>query len=156
MYNTVFISLFLMFLVCGCDPIGLRRVDLQFHSPGLEGSRISVDSPDIQESLKILDSVLVRHGLQVAQKQPGYIRVYTLAHVPAKIDSVIYSSPISCRFPLTSTGIEVTFGEPGFLAANPLAERLLKDVRAAFIKRYGKQQVRSHRFGGRNTDGTQP
>jgi hypothetical protein len=109
-----------------------------------------VDSPDTQEALTVLDTVVVQHGFHLATPEPGYIRVYTLSRPPMTVDGRVYSRTLPCRVRLVSTGLEVTFGNYGLLGANPEAESLFDDVRTAFIKRYGKQNVKSHRFGTPN------
>ena len=145
----LFISfLVVAMLVCGCDPAGLRRVQLQLRAPNAGGtSTIAVDSPDTQEALQILDAVVVRHGFHLADTESGYIRVYSLARPPVAVDGRVYTRSIPCRVRLTSTGLLVTFGEFGFLVTGTDAESLFVDVRNAFIKKYGKKNVRSHRFG---------
>ena len=144
-----FISvLILATLVCGCDPAGLRRVHLQLRAPNAgDASTIAVDSPDTQEALQILDAVVVRHGFHLADTESGYIRVYSLARPPVTVDGRVYTRSIPCRVRLTSTGLLVTFGEFGFLATSPEAASLFGNTRDAFIKRYGKKNVRNHRFG---------
>jgi hypothetical protein len=133
-------------LVLGCDSVGLRRVQLQLRTSPAQSGSIAVDSSDIQEALQILDAVVLQHGFHLAvdntsQSEHGYIRVYTPSRPRVTVDGRVYTPTIPCRVKLTSTGIEVTFGEYGFLAANPKAERLFVDVRTAFIKRYGKKNV---------------
>jgi hypothetical protein len=145
---SVFIwSLIIAVLACGCDPVGLRRVQLQLLPPTAKDSSITVDSPDTQEALHILDAVVVQHGFHLAESQPGFVRVYSLSRPPVTVDGRVYTRSIPCRVRLTHTGLLVTFGEVGLLGANPEAESLFVDARAAFIKRYGKKNVTSHRFG---------
>src|SRR5437879_9702290 len=87
------ICILVALLTAGCDPAGLRRVQLQLtNAPALSG-RISVHSPAVQEALKILDTVVTRHGFQVRtnysnQNAHGYIRLYSMdapAQQPATI-----------------------------------------------------------------------
>jgi len=134
-------------LFCACDPGGLRRVQLQLRAPATSGTNIAVGSPDVQEALQTLDAVAVRHGFYLGESESGDIRAYSLHRPPVTVDGRVYTRSIHCRVRLTSTGLLVTFGEFGFLASNPEAEGLFVDVRDAFIKRYGKKNVRSHRFG---------
>jgi hypothetical protein len=145
----LFIStLVIAILVCGCDPVGLRRVQLQLRAPKAENSStITVDSRDTQEALQILDAVVVRHSFHLTDTDRGYVRVYSLARPSVTVDGRVYTRSIPCRVRLTSTGLVVTFGEFGFLATSPEAESLFADTRDAFIKRYGKKNVWSHRFG---------
>ncbi len=139
--------LFALF-VCGCDPAGIRRVKLQLH-PAIVGNNtnsISVDAPDVQEALAVLDKVVIEHGLHQTDGEPGYVRVYC-------IEGPLYSgnthiSKFFCRVRLMPSGIEVTFGNIGFLAGQPaIAEKLFRDVRSTFIKKYGKKNVKSHELG---------
>ena len=149
MRTIVFISSLIMaMLVCGCDPGGLRRVQLQLPAPNSGGtSAITVDSTDTQEALQILDAVAIRHGFHLAETEVGCIRVYSLAQPPVTVDGHVYTRSVPCRTRLASSGILVTFGEFGFLRKKTEAESLFVDVRDSFIKRYGKKNVRSHRFG---------
>src|SRR4051812_33753511 len=125
--------LILATFVCGCDPAGLRRIQLQLRAPNAENtSAIAVDSPDTQEALQILDAVVVRHGFHLAETESGYIRVYSVARPPETVDGRAYTRSIPCRVRLTSTGLLVTFGEFGFLATSPEAASLFVDTRHAF------------------------
>jgi hypothetical protein len=130
--------------VCGCDPGGLRRVDLDLASPPSQDNIIAVDSPDAQKALQFLDLVVAKRGWHLAETEAGYVRVYSLNYPKV---SEAYTHTTHCRVMLTSNGFHVTFGEPGFLGGDPEAESLFVDVRNAFIKRYGKEHIRSHRLG---------
>src|SRR5262245_10180963 len=112
-------SLVLPAVLCGCDPGGLRRVQLQLRTPASTNSEITVDSADAKEALKILDSVVTQQGFHLTQTTNGYIRAYSLSRPPVTVDGRVYSRDIPCRARLTSTGILVTFGEFGFLASCP-------------------------------------
>jgi hypothetical protein len=121
-------------------------------APATRSSSIAVDSPDTQEALQILDAIAVQHGFHLvtdysSQREHWYARVYLLTRPPVTFDGQVYTRTIPCRARMTSTGVEVTFGEFGFLAGNPEAESLFVDVRDAFIKRYGKKNIKSHRWG---------
>lgn len=115
----------------GCDPGGLRRVQLQLRNPPLDNSSISLDSPDTKEALQILDSVFVRQGFALTedftnQLEHGYIRLYSKKITNASDSGQNYTWTLSCRVKLTSTGIFVTFGEPGLLFGNTPARRSTK------------------------------
>jgi len=135
-------------LVAGCDPGGLRRIQLQLTHPNVQNGSITVDSSETQEALQILDAVTARHGFQRIEDQAGHIRTYSFNQQQVMKDGQTTPRSIPCRAWLTSSCLEVTFGDYGFLAANPEAESLFDDVRAAFIARFGKEKVRSHRLGG--------
>lgn len=146
---TIFLSFLLSLFVCGCDPIGLRRVQLQLSAPvpgDNTNSTLSVDSPDVEEALGILDKVAIQHGLHRTNNEPGYIRVYRINGPPETHNGDVYTWTLPCRVKLTSAGLLVTFGNPGFLGGQVGAEDLFVDVRTTFIKRYGKKHVRSHKF----------
>ena len=139
-------------LVSGCDPGGLRRVQLNLRTAPIQGGSVALDSPDIQDALKFLDSVVTNHNFYLStdlpdKSSPGSVRVYSFSRPPVTVDGHVYTRNIPCHVRLTSNGLDVTFGEFGFLAGNPEAESLFVDVRTAFIKRYGKKNVRSHKFG---------
>jgi hypothetical protein len=137
------ICILVALLAVGCDPAGLRRVQLQLTSgPALSGS-ISVDSPAVQEALKIVDTVVTQHGFQVTtnyshQNKHGYIRLYSM-DAPAQ-----QPATIPCYVWLTSTGVRVEFGEFSFAYTYHAADAAFNDTSAALIKRYGKKNVRSH------------
>lgn len=139
---TILTAFFLAAVVCGCDATGLRRVDLWLPARTSERSGITVDSPDIQAALQILDNVAVQHGFHRAETESGCIHVY--AHPPVRVKGRVYPAAIPCRVSLTATGLEVSFGEFGLLPDNPLAAGLFTDVRTAFIQRFGRHCVRSH------------
>jgi hypothetical protein len=139
-------------IVTGCDPGGLRRVQLQLRNPPLDNSSITVESPDTKEALQILDSVFVRHGFALTEDYPDqrehdYIRLYTKKISNTSDDGHNFTWTLSCHVKLTSTGLFVRFGEPGLLLGNPQAEEVYEDVRSTLIKRYGKRFVKSHVFG---------
>ena len=95
MRASAFIALFLAVLVCGCDPAGLRRVQLQLRAPSAESSTIAVDSPDTQEALQILDTVVLHHGFHLAESASGSVRVYSLSRPPVTVDGRAYTRSIS-------------------------------------------------------------
>ncbi len=135
-------------LFCGCDSAGLPRVQLQLRTPPTQNSIIALDSPDALEALQIVDAVVVKHGFNLAETEPGFIRVYSLRRPPVTVDGRIYTRNIPCRVRLTSNGLFVTFGEFGLLAGQPAeVGSLFADVRSALIKRYGNKNVRSNELG---------
>jgi len=143
-----FICLLIVALVSGCDPTGLRRVQLQLYPANTQTSTIAVDAPDVQEALQIIDAVVVRHGFHPAsQSEQGFIRVYLLSRPPVTVSGRVYSRTLPCRVRFTATGLEVTFGNYGLLGGNPEAASLFDDVRKALIERYGKKNIKSHVFG---------
>src|ERR1039458_5747864 len=114
MRSLPFISLLIAALVSGCDPTGLRRVQLQLYPANAQTSSIAVDAPDVQEALQIIDAVVLRHGFQPAnQSEQGFIRVYLLSRPPVTVDGRVYSRTLPCRVRLTTSGLEVTFGNYG-------------------------------------------
>jgi hypothetical protein len=143
-----FICLLCAVLVSGCDPTGLRRVQLQLYPSNVQASSIAVDAPDVQEALQIIDAVVLRHSFHPAsQSEQGFVRVYLLSRPPVTVDGRVYSRTLPCRVRLTATGLEVTFGNYGLLGANPEAASLFDDVSTVLIKRYGKKNIKSHVFG---------
>jgi hypothetical protein len=140
-------------LLVGCDPIGLRRVQLRLPSPPTDSGTIAVDQTDVREALAILDTVVTARGFRLTPEQSDnhYIRVYVLSRPPVTVEGRSYPRDIPIRVIKTATGIEVSFGELGFLATTPEAAVLAcADVRAAFVKKYGKKRVRTKRFGPTN------
>jgi hypothetical protein len=102
-----------------------------------------VDSPDVQEALEILDTVVTQHGFQVKtnysdQKTHGYVRLYSM-DAPAQ-----QPATIPCYVRLTATGVRVEFGDLSFAYTYRAADAAFNDTSAALIKRYGKKNVRSH------------
>jgi len=135
-------------LVCGCDPTGLRRIELRLHAPTSESNSIALDSPQNADALKILDDITLRHGFHPSDSEAGYIRVYSFDRPSVEVNGQMRSRVIHCRVQPASPGLLVTFGEYGFLASAPNEEvDLFNDVRAAFIQRYGERNVRSHLLG---------
>lgn len=135
---------------CGCDPGGLRRVQLRLPAAVTgHSSQIAVDSPDVQQAFLLLDSVICRHGYVPMPGTNGCIRLY----VAKEVDANGRECDHHCRVWPTSTGLLVTFGEPGFLAADPGAEDLFVMVREALIKKYGKRTSRATDLGGLNPQG---
>jgi hypothetical protein len=94
----------------------------------------------VQEALRILDGVVVPLGFEPIPEQPTntYIRVYMLSQVPIRVSR-------------TQTGIEVSFGEIGFLASTPKpVVRAFEQTRAAFVTRFGRKNVSTKTFGSAN------
>jgi hypothetical protein len=136
----------------GCDPGGLRRVQLQLRNPPADKSTIAVDSPDTKEALQILDAVFTRNEYELTEDHPdqlssGYLRLYSKQISITSDDGHIYVRTIPCHVKLTPTGIFVTFGEPSFVGSYWQADDVYKDVSSTFRKRYGKKSVKSHRVG---------
>ncbi len=148
MRTTYFIYLLMAILVSGCDPTGLRRVEVQLYPANVQVSSITVGAPDVQEALQIIDAVVLRHDFHlVSQSGEGYVRIYSFSLPPVMVGDQSYARSIPCRVRLTPVGLEVTFDYYGFLAANPQAEDLFEDVRKILIKRYGKQNIKSYKSG---------
>jgi hypothetical protein len=150
MRTTIFLALMIVaVLVCGCDPVGLRRIELRLHAPATESTdSIAVDSPQTEEALQILNTVALQHGFNPAGPEKGYLRVYSYDRPAVTIEGQVFQPTIPCRVELTRTGLLVTFGGYGFVAAAPDEEvSLFADVRAAFRQRYEAKNVRSHVLG---------
>lgn len=133
--------------VCGCDPIGLRRIELSLTRRGLEKTSIAVDSPEVLDALKIFDRVAAEHGFRPGENRDGYIRVY-LFHSPAITNDygMVFVRTVRSDVQMADTVLFATFGTPGFLGTDPEAERLFVDVRRELVRRYGKNNVESHVF----------
>jgi len=139
----VVISVLVVVVVAGCDPGGLRRVRLRLPEPPDNSGTVIVHQPDVQEALWILDGVVVPLGFEPIPDQSTntYIRVYMLSQVPIHVSRA-------------QTGIEVSFGEVGFLASTPKpAVRAFEQTRAAFVTRFGRKNVSTKTFGSANKDG---
>lgn len=140
MRTLAIICVFLAVAVCGCDPIATARVRLQLRPPQQADVRVTVDAPDTREALAIVDSVVTRHGFQrthdyVNQDEHGFIRRYSL--------SVASDRPrIACQIELSTTGMEVRFGEFGVWRSSTGAKSAAADVRVALIEKYGENRVR--------------
>ncbi len=137
-------------LLAGCDPGGLRRVQLRLPPTRTESSSIAVDQPDVQEALRILDAVVMPLGFQLSPEplDHGYIRVYKLSHPPATMD---HARAVPIRVTKTPTGIEVSFGDFGLLGGTPEpVVRAFKGARIAFVTKYGYQNVKTKTFGSSN------
>lgn len=140
-------------LLVGCDPAGLRRVQLRLPPTPTESGTLAIDQPNVREALGIIDTVVIPLGFRLGPEQPDhtYIRVYMLSRPPTTVEVRSYPRDIPVRVSKTPTGTEVAFGEFGFLGGTPeVAVRAFKDVRAAFIKKYGNKQVRTKTFGSAN------
>lgn len=136
----VVISALMVVAATGCDPGGLRRVRLRLPEPSDNSATLAVYHPDVQEALRILDGVVVPLGFKPIPDQPTntYIRIYMLSQVPIRVSR-------------TQTGIEVSFGELGFLASTPKpAVRAFEQTRAAFVARFGRKNVSTKTFGSAN------
>jgi hypothetical protein len=140
-------------LISGCDPTGLRQVQLQLqYPPTSEAATISLDSPNTQQALQVLDEIVVHHGFRLVanysnQSEHGYIRVYTFSFPPTMIDGQSFTRTIPIHVRLTNTGLNLTFGELGFLGGNSNAESVFVDVRSTFERKYGNSNVKSNRSG---------
>ena len=149
----VVISLFGAIFLVGCDPAGLRRVRVRLPQPTHDSAAIVIGQQDLLEALRVLDAVVEPIGFKAASEQStnGYIKVYTLSRLPANVDGRSYSRDVPIRVSQTATGIEVTFGEFGFLGGTPgPAVRAFKDARAAFVSKYGRKNVKTKNFGSAN------
>jgi len=153
MRGLVVISLVAAVFVVGCDPGGLRRVRVQLPQPTSDSGAIVLHQPDVQEALRVLDGVVEPIGFKATPEQctNGYIRVYVLSRPPAIVDGRSYPRDVPIRVTQTSAGIEVAFGEFGFLAGTPEpAVRAFKHARAAFANKYGSKNVKTKTFGAAN------
>jgi hypothetical protein len=127
-------------VVAGCDPGGLRRVRLRLPEQPDNSGTLVVHQPDVQEALRILDGVVVTLGFEPIPDQPSntYVRVYMLGEIPIRVSR-------------TQTGIEVSFGEVGFLASTPKpVVQAFERTRAAFVSRFGRNNVSTKTFGSAN------
>jgi|ERR1044071_1288551 hypothetical protein len=149
----VAISLVTAFFFAGCDPVGLRRVRVRLPQPTNDSGTIVVRQQDVQEALRVLDTVVEPLGFKAAPEQStsGYIRVYILSGSPVTVDGRSYPRDAPIRVTQTPAGIEAAFGEPGFLGGTPEpAVRAFKDARAAFVRRYGSKNVKTKTFESAN------
>jgi hypothetical protein len=149
----VVISLVMMVLVAGCDPVGLRRVRVQLAQPSNDSGTLVIQQPDVQEALQVLETVVEPLGFKAVPEQStnGYIRVYMLSRPPVTVDGRSYSRDVPIRVTQTPSGVEIAFGEFGFLGGTPEpAVRAFKDARAAFVSRYGSKNVKTKTFGSAN------
>ena len=140
-------------LLTGCDPAGLRRVQLRLTQPSNDSSTIAVTQQDPQEALRLLETVVVPLGFKTTPEQSddNYIAVYVLSRPPAIVEGRSYSRDVPISVSKTPTGIEVAFGQFGFLATTPEpAVRAFKDTRTAFVKRFGSKHVKTKTFGSPN------
>jgi len=139
----IVISVLMVVVVAGCDPGGLRRVRLSLPEPPDNSGTLVVHQPEVHEALRILDGVVVPLGFEPIPDQPTktYIRVYMLSQVPIRVSR-------------TKAGIEVSFGEVGFLASTPKpVMRAFEQTRAAFVARFGRKNVSTKTFGSANPQG---
>jgi hypothetical protein len=149
----VVISIVMAVFLAGCDPAGLRRVRVQLPQPTNDSGTIVIHQPDVQEALRVLDTIVEPLGFKAIPEKStnGYIRVYMLSRPPVMVDGRSYSRDVPIRVTQTPTGIEVAFGEFGFLAATPEpAVQAFKGARAAFVSRYGSKNVKTKTFGSAN------
>jgi hypothetical protein len=149
----VVIWLVMMVLVTGCDPAGLRRVRVQLAQPSNDSVTIVIHQPDVQEALRVLDTVVAPLGFKAVTEQStnGCIRVYMLSRPPVTVDGRSYSRDVPIRVTQTPSGVEIAFGEFGFLGGTPEPEvRAFKYARAAFVRRYGSKNVKTMTFGSAN------
>ena len=152
----VIIPLLTAVVLAGCDPGGLRRVQVRLAQPPNDGGTIVLNQPDVRQAVRVLDKIAEPLGFKVAPEQAtnGYIQVYMLSRPPAIVDGRSYPRDVRIRITTIPTGIEVAFGEFGFLASTPEpAVRAFKDARAAFISRYGSRNVKTRTFGSANQQG---
>lgn len=148
--RSVVILLVTSVLLAGCDPGGSRRVRVRLHQAASGSQAIAVTHQDLQEALRVLDTVVEPLGFKSAPEQSSndYICVYTFNPPPVTVGKRSYSRDVSIRVSETPLGIEVAFGDFGFLASTPEpAVRAFKDARAAFISRYGSKNVKTKTFG---------
>lgn len=153
MRSIVIISVFTIALLTGCDPGGLRRVQLRLPLATKDSSTIEVTQQDLQEALRILEAVVGPLGFESTpeEQNDNYVKVYMLSRPPVTVDGRSYSKDVPIRVSKTLTGIEVAFGHFGFLATTPEpAVRAFKDTRTAFVKRFGSKHVRTKTFGSPN------
>lgn len=118
-------------LLVGCDPAGLRRVQLRLPPTPSESSTIAIDQPDVREALGIIDTAVIPLGFRLSPEQPdhNYIRVYMLSRPPATVEVRSYTRDIPIRVTKTPTGTEIAFGEFGFLGGTPeVVVRAFRDV----------------------------
>jgi hypothetical protein len=137
-------------LLAGCDPVGLRRVQLSLVNPPEHSGTIELHQQEVQEALGVLDAVVEPLGFKTIREQPtnAYVRVYMLSRPPVVVDGRTYSRDVPIRVRKTATGIEVAFGEFGLLGGTPEpAVRAFKDTRAIFVSRYGRKSVTTKTFG---------
>jgi hypothetical protein len=149
----VVIAVFTTALLTSCDPAGLRRVQLRLPNALNESSTIAVTQQDLQEALRILESIVVPLGFKAPPEQPNesYLRVYMLSRPPVIVEGRSYSRDVPICVSKTPAGIEVAFGQFGFLGGTPeAAVRAFKDTRTAFVRSYGSKHVKTETFGSAN------
>lgn len=97
------IAILLAGLLCGCDPAGLRRVQLQLRPPSNQSSTIAIDSPDIRDALEVLDAVVARHGFKRAETDNNFARVYHFTRRRSGENGREHTRDIPCHARLTPT-----------------------------------------------------
>jgi hypothetical protein len=74
-----------------------------------------------------------------------------LSRAPVMVDGRSYTRDVPIRVTQTPTGIEIAFGQFGFLGGTPEpAVRAFKQARSAFVSRYGSKNVKTQTSGAAN------
>ena len=133
----------LALFVVGCDPMAFRSVYVQL--PATTGQTsvsqskvvLSADQADVQEALRIIDSVVTSGGLICTpprQPKPGLLILYNTPTGPK-------NPVISCWVFLTGDSLSVVFSEFGRMRSSTAVRQMCDLLRDRLSSRYGADKV---------------
>jgi len=144
----VTLLIFTLFVFCGCDPAAMKRVRLGLAAPagspaGGKSASVSVESPEVQQALGIVDSVVRRYGLESGGEYPDHkadVVCWYGFSVPQAQASKRPS--LTCRVYLKGRDLEVLFVEFPKSTSSPDVLDMRDDIRSQFQSQFGKERVR--------------
>jgi hypothetical protein len=131
-----------LIFISACDPAAIKTVRL--HVPALAGSREPVEDPTVRDAIRITDSVVDGYGLCPITNQltpaTEVIRQYAAGRLYRPPSG---ASSLNCRVELDGRGIEVLFVEfPRYWRSSTNVVKMRDEIRAEFVKQFGKENVR--------------
>ena len=134
-------------VLSGCSTYGPVRVSLRLQSSDSVTAGSTDGSPTVQKATKLLETVLKPLGLRPTElpgaEARGLLHYYLVSHSPTFLEGATNYDAVAVVVRPTREGIAVSVGQLGSLREQPEARRVLADVRSAFIKSYGRRNVKT-------------
>lgn len=134
---TIFLTAVLLLVGCHLgDPSAARIVSLTFVEPeGQRKSSLTVETPEVQEALMLIDHVLAANGLTQLPAEP----------VPRSDATIIQykgTSTRGCSIALGSNRLEVVFVEFGRRHSTEPVSKICAELKRELAERFGMKNVK--------------
>jgi hypothetical protein len=131
---------FFVLLVLGCDPMAFRSVSLHFPPEVRSTVSVSTEQPDVQEALRLVDTVATPGGL---------VRIAALSSTNEQGLLVAYDTPtglknpmIECRVFFKDNTLDILFSEFGKLNSSRPVKAMCNLLYDRLSSRYGTERVK--------------